>query len=217
TLTRKTSLHREASKRPPREWRSDFRRKDSIFAGVVDKLINPRMKSVPPPDIEQVLQGKAKPCFLILYNSSKPPMCWDLRLDPSQLWSRPLKRQLLNADVAGFACEPPLRYLRLYHEMLPWYIELEARTGSTGLTLYDLFYEIYCCMQHQISAADWLNEEMTPEYQERVYNAYTLRCGHHRDELARGMKRVDFLLDQFIMEGVVKAKNGLWEIKTRTP
>ncbi|KAJ2986885.1 hypothetical protein NUW54_g9589 [Trametes sanguinea] len=72
-------------------------------------------------------------------------------------------------------------------------------------------------MQHQISAADWLNEEMTPEYQERVYNAYTLRCGHHRDELARGIKRVDFLLDHFVMEGVVKAKNGLWEIKTRTP
>ncbi|OSD05075.1 hypothetical protein PYCCODRAFT_1282734 [Trametes coccinea BRFM310] len=218
SLSRKTSVHREASKRPPREWRSDFRRKESgLFAGVVDKLINTRGKSTPPADVELVLQAKAKPCLHLLYSSSKPPMCWDLRVSPSQMWSRVLKRQLLTADVAGFACEPPLKSLRLYHEMLPWYIDLEARSGSSGLTLYDVFYEIHCCMQHPISAADWLNEEMSPEYQDRVYNAYRLRCANNQQELAMGIKRVDYLADHFVMEGVVRAKNGLWEIKTRTP
>ena len=35
--------------------------------------------------------------------------------------------------------------------------------------------------------------------------------------MSQGVKRVDYLGEEYILEGLVKRRDGLWELKTRRP
>lgn len=152
----------------------------------------------------------------IRYNASKPPMYLDLRESPNELKFRALKDQRLGSwDLMRFVCEPPLPHMRLFHALLPWYIDVETQNPA-GVTLFELFVAINASMLTQIGNADYYNVEMDAEARARVADAWAARC-HNEEERAMGIRRVDYLNGRVIMEGIQKGRDGLWEIKTRKP
>ncbi|TFK87541.1 hypothetical protein K466DRAFT_490652 [Polyporus arcularius HHB13444] len=212
--SRKTSLRgnaAEAMKRPPREWRTDF---SLSGAGFLSGLLGNRARSKSFGGIG--VQEKVVLHPYIRYNASKPPMYLDLRESPTSVNFRALRdRALNNWDLMRFVCEPPLPTMRLYHERLPWYIDVEAQNPS-GVTLYELFAAIHYCMWTQIKNADYYNVEMTAEARAHVAEAWAGRC-RSDEERSQGIRRVDYLMGRVIMEGIQKGKEGMFEIKTRKP
>ena len=89
--------------------------------------------------------------------------------------------------------------------------------NPVGVTFADLFDEVYKIMQIQIVDADFNNDEVDEEERKRIIAAYRNRVGSDRTEAMKGIRRVDFLMGRFIFEGLVKGKEGLWEMKTTKP
>ncbi|KAI0754171.1 hypothetical protein C8Q80DRAFT_1095733 [Daedaleopsis nitida] len=214
SVSRKTSLRgnaAEALKRPPREWRTDFSLSGN---GLLSGLLGTRGRS------KSFGGGGGDPKVVlhpyIRYNTSKPPMRLDLRDSPNALKFHALSdRQLTQWDLMRFVCEPPLQVMRFYHTHLPWYIDVEAQNPA-GVTLYELFRAFHLCMMTQIDNADYYNVEMNGEARAAIAEAWASRCISEA-ERAQGIRRVDYLMGRFIMEGIQKGKDGCWEIKTRKP
>ncbi|KZP14163.1 hypothetical protein FIBSPDRAFT_868539 [Athelia psychrophila] len=126
----------------------------------------------------------------IRHSSSKPPITWDLRTQPRTLTFRDVQRETVSSDLMRFACEPPVLTMRLIH-----------RCRGT-LTL-------------PITQRDFWNEEMGGKEREKIASAWRERCGIDAGERASGVRRVDYLRRDVIFEGLVKGRNGTWEMKTR--
>ncbi|KAJ8456984.1 hypothetical protein ONZ51_g11800 [Trametes cubensis] len=203
----------EAAKRPPRDWRPDFSMRGPGLFGNLALLTRARSKSLggseSPP-------AKVTICSYIRYNSSKPPMWLDLRRQPeTSLLFRAVNRPLFRQDLERFACEPPLPHIRLYHVHYPWYIDVDAANPS-GVTLFELFCAIYSSMTQQIHYSDFYNIDMNNEFRDQIGEAWGKRC-RTEQERASGVRRVDYLMDKYIMLGIQRGRDGLWEIKTGKP
>ncbi|KDQ56148.1 hypothetical protein JAAARDRAFT_158883 [Jaapia argillacea MUCL 33604] len=106
--------------------------------------------------------------------------------------------------------------MRLYHPLLPWYIDIRPNSGP-GCVLGNLFAAIYVKLRKEIGKSDFYNNGLDDEEREEIIDAWFLRCGLEGGEAkAYAVRRVDFLKDQVIFEGLVKGKNGTWEMKTRS-
>ncbi|KAH9916945.1 uncharacterized protein BXZ73DRAFT_92408 [Epithele typhae] len=188
----------EARKRAPREWRTDFSLNSSGLLGGCWARARDQGRSGgwSPVELHRYLQYSAR---------------------GRRCTSTPFRamgdRVLTNFDLTRFVCEPPLPHMRLFHAHFPWYIDVEAQNPS-GVTLYELFYAICECMARQIENADYYNVEMNTESRGRVSESWGARC-RTEEERQQGIRRVDFLMGRVIMEGIQKAKDGLWEIKTK--
>jgi hypothetical protein len=104
--------------------------------------------------------------------------------------------------------------MRLYHEKLPWYIDIRARSPS-GVTIHDLFDQMHDALMVPIHNEDFYNEELDDEDQMKIALAFKERCNDNLDEIARGIRRVDFLKGRVAFEGLTRGKNGMWEIKSK--
>lgn len=144
-------------------------------------------------------------------------MYWDIQAGPSTVLFRDLKRPPLAGEFTRFVCEPPERLMRIYHVRMPWYVDVQALNNPVGVTFSDLFEAIYRVMQIQIVHADFNNDELDDEEQKRITAAYRKRVGSDQAEAMKGIRRVDFLMGRVIFEGLVKGKEGLWEMKTTKP
>jgi len=151
------------------------------------------------------------------YNGPDTPVYWDLQCLPSTVVFRDLPRPPAQGDFTRFVCEPPLRVMRIYHSRLPWYIDAQTGLNPVGVTFTDLFNAIYQNLQIQIVDADYYNDELDDDERKRVADAYRRRCGQEQSECAKGIKRVDFLMGRVVFEGLVKGKEGRWEMKTAKP
>jgi hypothetical protein len=100
---------------------------------------------------------------------------------------------------------------------MPWYIDAHTDANPVGVTFRDLFNAIYQTLQTQIVDADFYNDELDDEERKKIAGAYRKRCGTNQSESAKGIRRVDFLMGRVVFEGLVKAKEGLWEMKTTKP
>ncbi|KAI0628632.1 hypothetical protein C8Q77DRAFT_1067797 [Trametes polyzona] len=215
SVSRRPSLRgpgSEGSKRPPREWRSDFSMNGPGFLG--NLLTRSRSKSFGGGDLSHP-KVKLNP-YIHYVSSSKPPMYYDLRRSANSLRFRALEHQLSTWDLIRFACEPPLQSMRLFHAQLPWYIDVEADSNPAGVTLYDLFLAIQNALLRPITYADFHNVEMNNDLRDTIAAAWAERC-RDAGERAKGVFRVDYLMGKVIMEGIQKGRDGLWEIKTRRP
>ncbi|KAI0821849.1 hypothetical protein BC628DRAFT_1412633 [Trametes gibbosa] len=213
SISRRPSLRgpgAEASKRPPREWRSDFSMNGPGFLG--NLLTRSRSRSFGGGDFHH---PKVTLNPYIRYVSSKPPMFYDLRRSANNLRFRALDHTLSSWDLTRFACEPPLQSMRLYHAQLPWYVTVEA-SNPAGVTLYDLFFAIQNYMLTPIEFGDFYNIEMNNDLRDQIAAAWAERC-RNVGERNKGVFRVDYLMGKVVMEGIQKGKDGVWEIKTRKP
>jgi len=104
--------------------------------------------------------------------------------------------------------------MRLVHARLPWYVDVLASNPS-GVTLWDLFGAVYNALRTPITQRDFWNEEMGQKERAKVGDAWRIRVGNDLEERAAGVRRVDYLKKDVIFEGMVKGRNGTWELKTR--
>ncbi|KZT69997.1 hypothetical protein DAEQUDRAFT_725981 [Daedalea quercina L-15889] len=137
----------------------------------------------------------------------------DLRKNPSTLRFRGLERAINPWDFTRFACEPPVPSMRLYNNHFPWYIDVES-SNPAGVTLHDLFSAVWLAMMTPISQADWWNNEMDETTRERITRAWTERCVDEA-ERQNGVRRVDFLMERYLLLGFEKGRDGMWEMKVK--
>jgi hypothetical protein len=104
--------------------------------------------------------------------------------------------------------------MRLVHPRLPWYIDVHA-SNPTGVNLGDLFQAIWNCLRCPIQKADFLNDELSDSDRDKISHAWRVRCNGDAFEQGCGVRRVDFLRRHVVFEGLVKGRNGTWEMKTR--
>jgi len=208
---------REDDKRPPREWRLDFSMtKQNALGAALGQLLSPKPRRVRSPSIRDFGPYVKTTLHAWLRYSSVPLMTLDVRDNTDGLRFRDLHRPVNEWDLTRFTCEPPIPGMRLFSDYYPWYIEVET-TNPTGITMHDLFHAIWVSMQTQISQEDYYNCEMDEKVRAQVANAYDRRCAGNQSELSSGVRRVDFLMERIILEGFVKSKDGLYEMKLKRP
>ncbi|EMD35679.1 hypothetical protein CERSUDRAFT_116411 [Gelatoporia subvermispora B] len=205
------SMHTGNHMRPPREWRADFNMPGALGRGI-GTLLGRRRGSVS--DIADSPQAsRAKLHTYIRYSIVNTPMYYDLRSMWTSVRFRALTHHANSWDFTRFACEPPVPVMRLYSNHYPWFIDVMSGNPS-GVNLQELFSAVYSNMMTQISHADLYNKEMDESTRQHIEQAYFRRCRTEEERL-RGILRVDFLQGRIIWEGLVRGKDGMWEMKLR--
>ncbi|KAH8103126.1 hypothetical protein BXZ70DRAFT_889618 [Cristinia sonorae] len=205
---------REDDKRPPRDWRLDFSMtKPTAVGAVLGQLLSPRPRRTRSPNFNS--PSKTTLHKWLRY-SSVPLMTLDLRQNTNGLRFKELDREVNSWDLTRFTCEPPVHSMCLVSDWYPWYIEVET-SNPTGVTLHELFHAIWISMQTPIQNEDYWNSEMDNHVRALIAEAYERRCRGNEQEMSYGIRRVDFLMDRFMLEGFVKAKDGLYEMKIKRP
>lgn len=69
---------------------------------------------------------------------------FDLRFHPMQpsAWYCFGNRQINDVDFQQLATIPPVHQLRLYHPLLPWYIDIKS-SRDNGIQIWDVFFQIH--------------------------------------------------------------------------
>lgn len=143
-------------------------------------------------------------------------MVLDLRRNTDGIRFRELDRPVNEWDLTRFTSEPPVPSMRLFSDYYPWYIEVES-SNPTGITMHDLFRAIWTSTQTSIQNEDYWNCEMNDVVRAQIAEAYTRRCRGDSIELGHGIRRVDFLMERIMLEGFVRTKDGLYEMKIKKP
>ncbi|RDB16432.1 hypothetical protein Hypma_002755 [Hypsizygus marmoreus] len=129
--------------------------------------------------------------------------------------SRHLPDPLGPLDPAQLATSPPVSRMRLFHPLLPWYIDI-VQTHPNGVTVQDVILQMFLQMDMPIEYVHWFNIDMDDSVRESIKKEYLDRVkgNWNMEDIVKGVKRVDFLRGCVEFEGLVKGSNGLWEIKT---
>jgi uncharacterized protein DUF6699 len=127
---------------------------------------------------------------------------------------RELKRPVTGYDLTRFTTEPPTPYMKLLHERLPWYIEVRA-SNAVGVTFHDLFVQLQTVLSSRIKHSDFYNNYITQEERDKISRACKERCQYNQGEMGQGVKKVDYLMRDCVFIGLVRCREGRWEIKTK--
>ncbi|KNZ73610.1 hypothetical protein J132_10698 [Termitomyces sp. J132] len=187
----------------PNDWRWDYGVRRTIDAGArtsIDEFRDP---------IERTISAT------LSYVHSNTCVTYDLRFFPDSktLFFPILGRVHNHIDFTQLATNPPVDQMRLFHPLLPWYIDVYKKIDS-GVTVGDVIMQIYIALQSPIDARQYYNEELGSEIRDRIARAYQWRTQGTAEKL-KGIKRVDYLEDRCIFVGLVKSRDGMWEIQTR--
>lgn len=79
----------------------------------------------------------------------------------------------------------------------------------------DLFTSIWSTLRWPIQKSDYWNDELNDADRDKVRHAWSTRCNGNAAEQMAGVRRVDFLRRHVMFEGLVKGRNGMWEMKTK--
>lgn len=119
-------------------------------------------------------------------------LAWDMLAPPSSL---PLAPALL----AEAATHPALPALTLICDILPWSIAIAPAPGRAVVSVGDVLHSLYRILRLSVSQVELAY--LHPDAQQRVHAAFHARYRLIRDEWqrqeerAKGVKRVDFLMD----------------------
>ncbi|KAF9262613.1 hypothetical protein L218DRAFT_831206, partial [Marasmius fiardii PR-910] len=103
------------------------------------------------------------------------------------------------------ATDPPVRFMRLYHPLLPWYIEITS-TDSSGITIYELLSVLMQQLSYQVTSKEFYSKWITGAEREAIWKAALKRSGTSE------IRRVDFLMNQTMFNGLEKGERGAWKI-----
>ncbi|KAI0290159.1 hypothetical protein BC826DRAFT_913641 [Russula brevipes] len=104
--------------------------------------------------------------------------------------------------------------MKLFHPRLPWFIEVRTENG-VGVTFHDLLVHIQSVLFSRIKNSDFYNSELTQDQREKISRAWKERCQYNQGEMNQGVKKVDYLMRDCIFVGLVRGRDGMWEIKTK--
>jgi len=194
--------------RPPASWRSNFQLPKSRLGSLL------RSKSVSGgKDFGDISDVVLHP--MLQYYPRDPPLTWDLRQPLAMsLQFHHLDRRLSSFDLIQFATNRPLPVLHLIHTATPWIITVESERAPS-VTIHDLLQAIWEDMQRPIRHEDYYNDMLGDAERGRIHTAWNERCGEDAEERGKGIRRVDFLCESYIFEGLIPGKRGVWEMKTR--
>ncbi|KAG6896833.1 hypothetical protein C0992_005788 [Termitomyces sp. T32_za158] len=186
----------------PNDWRSDY---GTIIPG----------EQRPTTSVDEFQDPIQRKILATLSYFSSDPCVHDLRLypDPETL-SFPILRQIhIDSHFTRPATDPPVEQMRLCHPLLPWYIDVH-QSQPTGVSVQDVFMQMFSELQLQISTTHFQNTEM--ETAGRVARAFERRTQGNRQEWLKGIKKVDYLEDKIVFVGLERTGKGLWQMKTTT-
>ncbi|PFH49831.1 hypothetical protein AMATHDRAFT_146663 [Amanita thiersii Skay4041] len=105
--------------------------------------------------------------------------------------------------------------MRLYHPRLPWYIDIFA-TEPNGITVHNVVQAIWTQLATPIHQRHFYTEELDDAHRGVITAACNERCQGRAELMVRGILQVDFLAEKCVLVGLVKGKNGIWEMKTES-
>ncbi|KAJ7480655.1 hypothetical protein FB451DRAFT_152172 [Mycena latifolia] len=154
-------------------------------------------------------------CRVLTFNPSAPRIAYDMRKAPEETSFFGAFRPQHAREMAQPAVTPAATRMRLVHPRLPWYVDVRRQQG---ITLYDVLRALYDELNLQIAGRDFWNEELGKRDRDGLTRAFKERCQmdgkeHAREEMLKGVKRVDFLGAEVVFVGLAR-RNGMWEIKT---
>ncbi|KAF8624599.1 hypothetical protein AX17_007092 [Amanita inopinata Kibby_2008] len=197
--------------RRPRDWRPDYNPR-SGFASYIS--LGKHRSDIP----EYTDPVKRTLNSLLLYKTGEPATYWNLRLDPyhvEHIEFNALSRPHNDIDLIQLATSPPADQLRFYHPKLPWYIDV-FKSRPNGITIADIMQAMWVQLSSQIHQRHYYNEELDDAHRGVLSAAFSDRCGNVKELTDRGVLQVDFLAERYVFLGLVKGKNGMWEMKTAT-
>ncbi|KAJ7505915.1 hypothetical protein B0H11DRAFT_361621 [Mycena galericulata] len=156
---------------------------------------------------------------VLTFNAQRPNILFDVRRPPEATSSFGSFRPRNDRDLMVPALMPAAARMRLMHPRLPWYIDVKRRQpNSASVTLYDVLRTLYEELDRPIASRDFYNEELGKRDRDNLTSAFKERCAMNgkefaKEEMLKGVKRVDFLGMDCVFLGLVK-RNGMWEIKT---
>ncbi|KAI6027054.1 hypothetical protein EDC04DRAFT_2719197 [Pisolithus marmoratus] len=173
--------------------------------------VYPSLGSSPHFEIHPLLNGEVP--YSGLYLNLASPVFAPMRyIGPNQLIM--VSPEELNHP----ATNPPITRMRITHDAIPqWPIDLELRydeyPASAGppppITLGDVLYTIHSSLHRHISHSDW--NRLSDSEQLPINRAYTRRYRSVPSmadaEANRGIKRVDYLRENYIFKGLVRASD----------
>lgn len=86
-------------------------------------------------------------------------------------------------------------------------------TNGSYVTLEDVFVTICQFLAGSIRREDYYNDELDAQDREELKRAWESRC-NNRKERMEGVKRVDFLQEKCMFQGLSRGKNGMWQLHT---
>ncbi|KAF7296818.1 hypothetical protein MIND_00912800 [Mycena indigotica] len=193
-----------------------FRRKSLSSAGA-DEWHDPR---------------KRVPCDLLKYSTTtrQGKLAYDMRVSPEQ--TPPGAMGFFPAhpgDMIQPAVLPPAPKMRLVLARSPWYVDVRPSNGQ-WVALFDVLAALHGQLASPIANTDYFNKALTRSERLRITEAFRERCERagavaratvgaadpEHDfagaEIARGVKRVDYLLGECFFVGLVR-RGGVWEAK----
>lgn len=103
---------------------------------------------------------------------------------------------------------------RLIHPYLPWYIYVETPQGSV-ITVIFLLEVLFHDLQNPVLSSDFWNDELGEDDRKAIHSAWAARVGGNRELAEQGIKRVDFLCDRYMFEGLKRVGDD-WELKLKS-
>ncbi|KAG5643887.1 hypothetical protein DXG03_009517 [Asterophora parasitica] len=193
--------------RRPLDWRRDFTTLAEKFAA---KLPGYKIRS----EVKEFNDPITRTAHeLLAYKNRQEPIFVDLRFAPQRTLDFPLLNRRYNqVDFDQLATQPAAQDMRLYHDSLPWYIDIVQRCPN-GITVFDVIRELYTQLSVPIQDRHWYNDTLTPVHHEKMSREWEARV-QRQAEGYNGVRRVDFLHGKTIFLGLKRGPRGLWEIKT---
>ncbi|KAF8066495.1 hypothetical protein FPV67DRAFT_1190303 [Lyophyllum atratum] len=195
--------------RRPRDWRADYDPRAGL-ASYIPRVPRPRSDVIEWHDPMKRIAHE-----YLAYKPQQPPIYFDLRYNPTfTLEFLQLRRPHNQLDFAQLATQPAAQGMRLTHPLLPWYIDI-VQSHENGITIQDVVWQMYMQLDVPIMGRHWYNEELDGGTRDKMNRQFQFRTAGNAEEAGRGVKRVDYLRGRVLFEGLVRLRNGLWEVKTR--
>jgi len=172
------------------------------------------------PVLLDVLNAGSGPSWGGRSSSSTPHIHYDLRDYPSRalVTTHPQLSLLSQGHLKASITNPATTGIKIISKNFPWEVDVESDRQGAPITVEDVVNTLHETLDKHIASSEWWI--VTDEVRSRVAKQYERNCdaspsgsGRHRGEVEKprhkseGVRRVDWLLDNFIMKGLEKDEN----------
>jgi len=153
-------------------------------------------------------------------SSNTPHIHYDLRDYPSRalVTTHPQLSLLSQGHLKACITNPALAGIKIISKNFPWEIDVESERQGAPITVEDVINTLHETLDKHIASSEWWI--VTDDVRNRVAKQYERNCdaassgsSRHRGDRgevekprhkSEGVRRVDWLLDNFIMRGLEK-------------
>jgi len=149
-------------------------------------------------------------------NQENPRIYYDIRDDPSRAMveTNPNRSVLSHMHLKSGVTQPNISSMKIISKLFPWEIDVSSGSPNVPVTVEDLINAVHETLQKHITNPEWWI--VTQDVRDRVTKSYIVNCeapnvekrGRRLVTKARnrkeGLRRIDWLLDNCVMKGLVK-------------